>query len=111
MKTVNTNGSMPLIAVCVMVLLSGCVSIFVKPSNMVDLAEVVAPGETEILRTGTPQGTGGGVYQVPDGKYLVLTRVIIQPMNLGSGSFDLTFIQSDAALGDRIRHQLVRRHS
>ena len=103
MEIANRHASPALITVAFMLLLSGCVSAFVKPSNMVDLAEVVGAGQTKIHKTGTPQGTGGGVYQVPDGRVLVITRVIIQPMNPGPGSLDLTFMQSDAALGDRIR--------
>ncbi len=103
MEIANRHASAALIAVAFMLLLSACVSAFVKPSNMVRLAEVVGPGETKSLRTGTPQGTGGGVYQVPDGNVLVITRVIIQPMNPGPGSLDLTFIQSGGSLPDRIR--------
>lgn len=102
---INVRHAWPaLVAAALLFMLSGCMSAFVKPSNMVGLAEVVGPGETKILKTGTPQGTGGGgAYQVPDGTVLVITRVILQPMNPGPGSLDLTFMQSDAALGDRIR--------
>jgi len=103
MKIAKRYASTALMAVALMLLLSGCVSAFVTPSNMVDMAEVVGPGETKILKTGTPQGSGGGVYQVPNGRVLVITRVIIQPMNPGPGSLDLTFMQSDTAAGDRIR--------
>ncbi|MCH7727226.1 MAG: hypothetical protein IH991_12215 [Planctomycetes bacterium] len=103
MEIANRHASTALTTVAAMFLLPGCVSAFVKPSNMVDIAEVVGPGESKILKTGTPQGTGGGVYRVPDGKVLVITRVVIQPMNPGPGSLDLNFIQSDTALGDRIR--------
>lgn len=103
MESAKRPQSPALVALALMFLLSACVSVLVKPSDMVDMAEVVGPGETKTLKTGTPEGTGGGVYQVPGGKVLVITRVIIQPMNPGSGSLDLTFMQSDAALGDRIR--------
>ncbi len=92
-----------LITVTCSLLLSGCNSALIKPSDMVEMAEVASSGETKVLKTGTPQGTGGGVYTVPDGKVLVITRVIIQPMNPGAGTLDITFMQSDAALGDRIR--------
>jgi len=85
------------------ILLAGCVTTTVRPSAMVSMAEIAAPGATTDMRTGTPEGTGGGVYRVPDGKVLVITRVIIQPMSPGAGIVDIAFIQSDAALGDRLR--------
>ena len=85
------------------ILLAGCVTTTVKPSAMVSMAEIAAPGATTDMRTGTPEGTGGGVYRVPDGKLLVIIRVIIRPMSPGAGIVDISFIQSDAALGDRLR--------
>ena len=83
--------------------LAACASTLVKPSNMVNVRAVVSPGETQTFRGGTPQGTGAGEYTVPDGKVFVITRVIIQSMSPGAGTLDLTFMQSDTALGDRIR--------
>ena len=103
MENANRHASAALAVVTVMLLLSACVTALVAPSDMVDMATVVAPGETKNLNSGTPQGTGGSVYQVPNGNVLVITRAIIQPMNPGPGSLDLTFIQSDTTLGDRIR--------
>ena len=92
MEIANRHASTALITVALMLLLSGCVSAFVKPLNTADIAEVVGPGETKVLKTGTPQGTGGGVHQVPDGKVLVITKVTIQPMKPSPGSLDLTFM-------------------
>ncbi len=103
MNRMNRCISPAFVAAVLSLLLAGCVSAFVKPSDMVALGEVAGPGETKTMRIGSPEGTGGGIYTVPDGRVLVITRAIIQPMNPGSGSLDITFLQSDAA-GDRIRH-------
>lgn len=92
-----------LVTVVFSLLLTGCFSASIKPSNMVGMAEVVGPGEIKVLPTGTPQGTGGGTYVVPDGKVLVITRAIIQPMNPGAGTVDITLMQSGGGLPDRIR--------
>ncbi len=83
-------------------ILAGCSAQYLNPSQMVSLGAMTNPGQTEFVRSGNPDGTGGGVFLVPPAKVLVITRVIIQPMNLGTGTLDITLMQSDQQLGDRI---------
>ena len=82
-------------------LLTGC-GVLILPSNMVHLAAHATPGQIQDVNSGTPEGTGGGLFTVPDGKVLVITRVIIHPRHLGPGELEIEFIQSAGGLPDRI---------
>lgn len=84
-------------------LLVGCNQLFLKPSSMVSMGAMANPGQTQDVRAGNPDGTSAGVFTVPAGNVLVITRVIIHPFNSGTGILDITFMQSDNVLGDRIR--------
>lgn len=84
-------------------LLAACTMSFLKPSDIVHLGAYVNPGQTQDVRGGNPDATSAGLFRVPAGSVLVLTNVIIHPMNPGAGKLSITFIQSDASLGDRIR--------
>ncbi|MCK4793311.1 MAG: hypothetical protein KAV87_56805 [Desulfobacteraceae bacterium] len=93
-----------IIIIFVSMLLIGCNHhIHIKPSQMVSLGARSDPGETQEVRSGNPDGTGGGVFTVPTEKVLVITKVVIRPYTLQAGTLDITLIQSDTQLGDRIR--------
>jgi hypothetical protein len=102
-KTMKTTYVKAIIFAVATTLLAGCTPQFLKPSNMVSLANVANPGQIQDLRGGNPDGTGAGVFTVPAGNVFVITRVIIHPFNPGAGTLDVTFMQSDDVLGDRIR--------
>ena len=86
---------------------TGCISVLPKPSAMVSLGAFTDPGEIKEVRQGKPDGTSGGIFTVPRGRVLVVTRAIIHPINPGIGTLQLTFIQSDDKLGDRIRQTWI----
>lgn len=71
--------------VVVSMLLAGCNLLFLKPSTMVHLGSTVNPGETQDVRGGNPDGTSAGVFSVPAGSVLVITRVIIHPSSPRTG--------------------------
>lgn len=91
------------IFVVVSMLLAGCNVLFLNPSNMVTLGASANPGEIQDVRRGNPDGTSAGVFTVPAGSVLVITRVIIHPWSPGTGILKITFIQSEGGLQDRIR--------
>ncbi|MBA7547938.1 hypothetical protein ES705_40379 [subsurface metagenome] len=70
---------------------------------MVSLGAHANPGQTQDVNGGNPDGTSAGLFTVPTGSVLVITRVIIHPTNPGTGILDITLIQSDNVLPDRIR--------
>ena len=82
---------------------SGCVPALINPSDMVSLGAFANPGQTQDVNSGNPDGTGGGLFVIPGDKVLVITRVIVHPLPISSGTLEIALMQSDSALGDRIR--------
>jgi hypothetical protein len=70
---------------------------------MVSLGQCADPGQTISLNSGNPNGTSGGLFTVPAARVLVITRTIIHPLDPGPGTLNITFIQSEGGLPDRIR--------
>ncbi len=91
-----------LVAVCALLLL-GCNTSSLGPSDMVHLGATANPNETRDFYAGNPDATSAGVFTVPADGVLVIINVIIHPLSPGPGILDITMIQSDATLGDRTR--------
>ena len=91
-----------IIFVVVSMSLAGCSLVFVRPSDMVKLGCAANPGETRDVFGGNPDGTSAGLFTVPAGSVLVITRVRIHPWSPGTGILKIAFIQSGGGLQDRI---------
>lgn len=108
MKTARiSTGVLLILLLTISLFLTGCISLMVKPSAMVSLGAFTNPGEIKEVRKANPDGTGAGVFTVPGGKVLVITRVIIHPINPGSGTLQLVLLQSVRSSEDRTRQTWI----
>lgn len=88
----------------VLFFLTGCVNLQLKPSQIVLAGAVTSQGTTVDMRTGDDEGRAGPTFRVPADKVLVITNVLIIPIDLSSANLQLSLIQKGGGINsDRTR--------